>query len=165
MQNIKLYECAADIEAVLNAYFEDEREQRDTLEAVIGQFEAKAQSVAAYILNQEAAAEMLDAHIKTMQAKLKTLQNRNGRLKDYLQRNMQAAGIREIKADNGTFAAKIVKNPPSVDVYDMARLDPAYIREKISYEPDKTAIKSALQNGENVRGARLVKDKTSLRIG
>lgn len=81
-----------------------------------------------------------------------------------MHRQMTAAGITEIKADNGTFSAKIVKNPPSVDVYDMTLLDPAYIREKISYEPDKTAIKSALQNGENIQGARLFKDKTSLRI-
>ena len=150
--------------AVLDHHFDSDTEAVDTLEAVIGQFEAKAQSVAAYILNREAEIGLLEEHIKTMQGKLKTLKNRNGSLKEYMHRQMAAAGITEIKADNGTFSAKIVKNPPSVDVYDMTLLDPAYIREKISYEPDKTAIKSALQNGENIQGARLVKDKTSLRI-
>lgn len=164
MSNIKLYECTADVLAVLDHHFDSDTEAADTLEAVIGQFEAKAQSVAAYILNREAEIGLLEEHIKTMQGKLKTLKNRNGSLKEYMHRQMTAAGITEIKADNGTFSAKVVKNPPSVDVYDMTLLDPAYIREKISYEPDKTAIKTALQNGENIQGARLVKDKTSLRI-
>ena len=164
MSNITLYECTADVLAVLDHHFDSDTEAADTLEAVIGQFEAKAQSVAAYILNREAEIGLLEEHIKTMQGKLKTLKNRNGSLKEYMHRQMTAAGITEIKADNGTFSAKIVKNPPSVDVYDITLLDPAYIREKISYEPDKTAIKSALQNGENIQGARLVKDKTSLRI-
>lgn len=164
MQNIKLYQCTADIQAVLNHHFDSETEAADTLEAAIGQFEVKGQSVVAYHLNQLAEIEVLDKHIKAMQERKKALQNQADKLKDYLHRNMLAAGIKEIKADDGTFTAKIAKNPVSVDVYDMTLLDPRFVREKITYEPDKTALKAALENGENVQGARLITDKTSLRI-
>ena len=164
MQNIKLYECTADIQAVLNHHFDSDTERQDTLDAVIGQFDVKAQSVIAYYLNQLAELDLLDAHIKAMTERKKSLQNQADKLKDYLHRNMLAAGIKEIKADDGTFTAKIAKNPVSVDVYDMTLLDPRFVREKITYEPDKTALEAALQNGEDVQGAKLVTDKTSLRI-
>ena len=164
MNSVTLYECTASIRAVLDAEYESEKEAHDTLDAVVGQFDVKAQNVAAAILNDMAMLDMLDKHIRSIQDKKKVLENKIKRWESYLKSNMEVAGITEIKADNGTFSAKIVKNPPSVDVYDMTLLDPAYIREKISHEPDKTAIKAALQNGKNIQGARLIKDKTSLRI-
>ncbi|MEF1417214.1 siphovirus Gp157 family protein, partial [Neisseria gonorrhoeae] len=67
-----------------------------------GQFEVKAQSVIAYIKNQEITEKMLEEHIGRMTGKLKAAKARNQSLKDYLARNMQAAGITEIKADDGT---------------------------------------------------------------
>ncbi|HGN6457947.1 TPA: siphovirus Gp157 family protein, partial [Neisseria gonorrhoeae] len=52
MTALTLYQCAADVQAALDYYFDSETEREDTLEAVIGQFEVKAQSVIAYIKNQ-----------------------------------------------------------------------------------------------------------------
>ncbi|SUA19959.1 phage associated protein [Neisseria gonorrhoeae] len=49
MTALTLYRCAADVQAALDYYFDSETEREDTLEAVIGQFEVKAQSVIAYI--------------------------------------------------------------------------------------------------------------------
>lgn len=161
--NITLYQCAADVQAVLDAYFDDETERNDTIEAVIGQFEAKAQSVAAYCLNMAATGDMLEAHIKAMQAKLKTCRAREGRLKDYLAANMKAAGIRSIQADDGSFAAKFAKNPPRVDIWDEAQIPQDYLRTKTTTEPDKTAIKAAMQAGREVPGAKLEQSE-SLRL-
>lgn len=161
---MQLYKCTNDIQMALNHHFDSESEQQDTLEAVIGQFEIKAQSVIAYTLNQSKEIELLEAHIKTMQDRLKTLKSAQNSLQEYLKINMQRAGIQEIRANDGTFTAKIVKNPDSVDVYDMTLLDPAYIREKITYEPNKTAIKEALKNGENIQGAKLKTNQTRVQI-
>lgn len=162
MNNITLYQCAADVQAVLNHHFDDEQCAADTLEAVIGQFDNKAQAVIAYHLNQLAEIDLLDAHIKAMQERKKAMQNKADKLKDYLQRNMLAAGIKEIKADDGTFTAKIAKNPPSVEIFDETMLPDEYCRFK--READKTKIKAALQDGTEIQGAKLVTDKTSLRI-
>lgn len=161
--NITLYQCAADVQAVLDAYFDDETERNDTIEAVIGQFEAKAQSVAAYCLNMAATGDMLEAHIKAMQAKLKTCRAREGRLKDYLAANMKAAGIRSIQADDGSFAAKFAKNPPRVEIWDEKQIPDDMMRVKTVTEPDKTAIKAAIQAGREVPGAKLEQSE-SLRL-
>ena len=161
--NITLYQCAADVQAVLDAYFDDETERNDTIEAVIGRFEAKAQSVAAYCLNLAAQGDMLEEHIKAMQAKLKTCRAREGRLKDYLAANMKACGIRSIQADDGSFAAKFAKTPPRVDIWDEAQIPQDYLRVKTTTEPDKTAIKAAIQAGREVPGAKLEQSE-SLRL-
>ena len=161
--NITLYECAADVKAVLDAYFDDETERQDTIEAVIGQFENKAQSVAAYYLNMAAQGDLLEAHIKAMQAKLQTVREREARLKDYLATNMKAAGILKIEADNGSFTAKLVKNPPCVDIWDESQIPDDMMRQKITFEPNKTAIKAAIQEGRDIPGAKL-EQAESLRI-
>ncbi|RPD83091.1 siphovirus Gp157 family protein [Neisseria weixii] len=152
--NITLYQCAEDVRAVLDHHFDSETEAADTLEAVIGQFEVKAQSVAAYFLNLEATEQALDEHIKAMTEKKKALQNRAAKLKDYLSRNMLSAKIKEISADDGTFKASFRKST-AVDIFDEAQLPEEFMREKISYTPDKTAIKKAIESGREVAGAKL----------
>ena len=158
---VTLYQCADDIRAVLDAHFDNEAEAADTLEAVIGQFEVKAQAVTAYWLNQEAQIGLIDQHIKSMQDKKKALQNRQSRLKEYLAFNMQRTGIREIKADDGTFTAKFQKNPPAVAVYDEKQRPEEYwvVKREIS----KSAIKEAIKSGKEIPGAKL-ESSESLRI-
>ena len=162
--DIKLYECTAAVRAALDAYFDDDTERQDTIEAVIGQFEAKAQSVAAYCLNMAAQGDLLEAHIKAMQAKLKAIRKREGSLKQYMSDNMKAAGIHSIHADNGRFTAKLVKNPPRVDIWDEAQIPADFMRTKTTTEPDKTAIKAAIQAGRDIPGAKLEQGET-LRLG
>ena len=161
--DIKLYECTADVISALDAYFDNETERQDTIEAVIGQFEAKAQSVAAYCLNLAAQGDLLEEHNKAMQAKLKACRAKEGSLKDYLARNMKAAGILKIEADNGSFSARFTKNPPRVAIWDEAQIPADFMRTKTTTEPDKTAIKAAIQAGQEVPGAKL-EQAESLRI-
>lgn len=162
--NITLYQCAADVKAVLDAYFDDETERQDTIEAVIGQFETKAQSVAAYCLNLAAQGDLLEAHIKAMQAKLKAIRKREGSLKQYMADNMKAAGIHSIQADNGSFSARFTKDHPRVAIWDEAQIPADFMRTKTTTEPDKTAIKAAIQAGQDIPGAKLEQGET-LRLG
>ncbi|WP_263584045.1 siphovirus Gp157 family protein [Neisseria gonorrhoeae] len=136
------------------ATFDSETEREDTLEAVIGQFEVKAQSVIAYIKNQEITEKMLEGHIRQMTGKLKAAKARNQSLKDYLARNMQAAGITEIKADDGTFKASFRKSE-AVVILDEAQIPAEFAREAVKTEPDKTAIKKAIESGRQVAGAKI----------
>ncbi|HFC3690463.1 TPA: siphovirus Gp157 family protein, partial [Neisseria gonorrhoeae] len=149
-----LYRCAADVQAALDYYFDSETEREDTLEAVIGQFEVKAQSVIAYIKNQEITEKMLEGHIGRMTGKLKAAKARNQSLKDYLARNMQAAGITEIKADDGTFKASFRKSE-AVVILDEAQIPAEFMREAVKTEPDKTAIRKAIESGRQVAGAKI----------
>ncbi|HFB2901427.1 TPA: siphovirus Gp157 family protein [Neisseria gonorrhoeae] len=154
MTALALYRCAADVQAALDYYFDSETEREDTLEAVIGQFEVKAQSVIAYIKNQEITEKMLEGHIRRMTGKLKAVKAQNQSLKDYLARNMQAAGITEIKADDGTFKASFRKSE-AVVILDEAQIPAEFMRETVKTEPDKTAIKKAIESGRQVAGAKI----------
>ncbi|EOG0328214.1 siphovirus Gp157 family protein [Neisseria gonorrhoeae] len=154
MTALTLYRCAADVQAALDYYFDSETEREDTLEAVIGQFEVKAQSVIAYIKNQEITEKMLEGHIGRMTGKLKAAKARNQSLKDYLARNMQAAGITEIKADDGTFKASFRKSE-AVVILDEAQIPAEFMREAVKTEPDKTAIRKAIESGREVAGAKI----------
>lgn len=154
MTALVLYRCAADVQAALDYYFDSETEREDTLEAVIGQFEVKAQSVIAYIKNQEITEKMLEGHIRQMTGKLKAAKARNQSLKDYLARNMQAAGITEIKADDGTFKASFRKSE-AVVILDEAQIPAEFMREAVKTEPDKTAIRKAIESGRQVAGAKI----------
>ncbi|EMS3981934.1 siphovirus Gp157 family protein [Neisseria gonorrhoeae] len=154
MTALALYRCAADVQAALDYYFDSETEREDTLEAVIGQFEVKAQSVIAYIKNQEITEKMLEGHIGRMTGKLKAAKARNQSLKDYLARNMQAAGITEIKADDGTFKASFRKSE-AVVILDEAQIPAEFMREAVKTEPDKTAIRKAIESGREVAGAKI----------
>mgnify|MGYP001940546257 FL=1 len=160
--SITLYQCTADVQAALDHHFDTETERQDTLEAVIGQFEVKAKSVIGYIKNQEATETMLEEHIKQMNEKLKTIKARNQSLKDYLDRNMKAAGIKEIKADDGTFKASFRKSK-AVDVFDEKQIPAEFMRERITVAPDKTAIKKAIESGQEVAGAK-IEERLNLQI-
>ncbi|HEZ8486718.1 TPA: siphovirus Gp157 family protein [Neisseria gonorrhoeae] len=154
MTALALYRCAADVQAALDYYFDSETEREDTLEAVIGQFEVKAQSVIAYIKNQEITEKMLEEHIGRMTGKLKAVKAQNQSLKDYLARNMQVAGITEIKADDGTFKASFRKSE-AVVILDEAQIPAEFMREAVKTEPDKTAIRKAIESGRQVAGAKI----------
>ncbi|EMT1914341.1 siphovirus Gp157 family protein [Neisseria gonorrhoeae] len=154
MTALTLYRCAADVQAALDYYFDSETEREDTLEAVIGQFEVKAQSVIAYIKNQEITEKMLEGHIRRMTGKLKAVKAQNQSLKDYLARNMQVAGITEIKADDGTFKASFRKSE-AVVILDEAQIPAEFMREAVKTEPDKTAIRKAIESGRQVAGAKI----------
>lgn len=160
--NITLYQCTADVQEALDYHFDTEAERRDTLEAVIGQFDVKAQSVIGYIKNQEMTEAMLEEHIKQMNEKLKVIKARNQSLKDYLERNMIAAGIKEIKADDGTFKASFRKSK-AVEILDEAQIPAEFMRERVTVVPDKTAIKKAIESGQDVAGAK-IEERLNLQI-
>jgi hypothetical protein len=64
---------------------------------------------------------------------------------------MQLYEILEVKAP--TFKMNFRKSE-SVEVSDL--LDQNYIVEKVSYQPDKIAIKNAIKEGKTVNGAALI---------
>lgn len=164
MSHIKLYECANDVQHAFEELADiDEQWAIDTIEAVVGEFEHKAISVVAVALNFEAEAKMIGEHIKAMQAKKKAVENRASRLREYLHIQMTRAGIKEIKANDGTFTAKIRLNPESVEVLDEAQIPAAFIKQKVEESIDKIAIKKAIQAGQDVAGCKLVR-KESLQI-
>lgn len=158
--NLKLYELANDYQRALVELPEsglDEQTIADTLEGLEGALTIKAQNVAAYCLNLEAEAEAVKAVGKRVTERAAALEARAQSLRGYLYANMKRSGISEIKANDGSFTARIKNNPPAVEIapdvilpIEFTRLIPAKV------EPDKTKLKDALKAGREIDGVRLV---------
>ena len=50
------------------------------------------------------------------------------------------------------------REPAAGDVLDEAAIPAAYMTEKVTRSPDKTAIKAAIKGGEDVPGVALVEN-------
>lgn len=164
---LKLYELTDEYLQALSALPEsglDAQTIADTLEGLEGTLTVKAQAVLAYCLNLEAEADAVEMAGKRMQARAKALRGQFDSLRGYLHENMTKAGITEIKALDGTFRARIRDNPPSVEVIDEKFIPEQYTRLIPEHrEPDKRAIKEAVEAGETVPGV-MVRQTTRLEI-
>lgn len=133
---------------------------KDTLEAIEGAFEDKAENYA-YIINQLNSDEkMLSDEIKRlMERKQRIIKNRS-RLKETLKEQMETTGKTKIQSPKVTIWVQ--NNPPKVEIKDESLIAKKYF---IKQEPvlDKQAIKEALKEGRKVRGAELIQT-TGLRL-
>jgi len=86
------------------------------------------------------------------------LAKRREALLAYVLTHMQGTGIQSLESDAGEWACKIAKKPPAVQIAADAVIPPQYMRTPPAPapQPDKTAIKKALQAGESIPGVALV---------
>lgn len=156
MSNISLYQMTQEyteaFEALSDADLPPEA-VRDTLEGLQGEIAVKGANVAAFILNLEAEADKVKLVEKRIAERRKALENKADKMRDYLKQNMERCGITNIKALDGSFSATLTKPRASV-VIDNDRALPGDL-VKTKTEPDKAAIKVALESGREVEGAHL----------
>jgi hypothetical protein len=140
---MKLYEIAEKHNTALLAMADieglDESVITDTLEALEGEFNDKALSVAGFFQNIEAEIKAMRDAEKRIAERRKFKESSVTRLKDYLQREMIRTGITKIECPQ--FVISLRNNPESVQIVDES-LIPAEFK-RISYEIDKVAIKKA----------------------
>jgi hypothetical protein len=116
-------------------------------------------AVVAYIKNGEATEGMIDAAIKDLTAKKKAIAARNASLKVYLSANMKEHGITSIKANDGTFEAKLyIDRDESVVIQDGATFPPELCNAPKPPEPSKSLIKAAINAGQPVAGAFIARN-------
>lgn len=122
----------------------------------------KSTSVIGYVRNSELTSEAIKNEIDRLTAMKKVLDNRKSKFKEYVKENMERLDLKKIETELGTLS--VASNPASVEIFDETLIAEEYKKEKVTVTIDKTAIKNALKSGKEVQGARLVEDKTSLRI-
>ena len=128
----------------------------DTLDAMSGELEVKAQNVVMYARNLQATAAAIKDAEEQMAKRRKAIENRAKHLLDYVQGCMETAEVQRIECPH--FRLAIQAKPPSVDVYEPGLLPAEYMRvpETPPAAPDKKAIADAIKEGREVPGARLV---------
>ena len=163
---ITLYQAAATVRDLLEQIDPETGELPEGFEQARAMVATKAQACAAFILENDAQANMVEAHAKALLDRVKTARKRSEWLRQYLHSHMQACGVLSIKSDDGTFSAVLSPGrDKSVEIFDATQLPPDYLREvPAKYEPDKTLIRKALDDGFEVPGARIVaKDRLQIK--
>lgn len=163
---MKLYELVSEEqklnELFLTAIDEETGEIKDneTLEELETELKNalvnKSEGIIKVIRNQESDLEMVTAEIERLTNLKNKIKKEIENFKSYIKFNMKKMDIKKIETSLGTISLRV--NPPSTDVFDKDLIPKEFMREKIerTYEPKKDDIKKALQNGEEVPGARLI---------
>lgn len=132
---------------------------RDTMEAINGELEDKADGYAKVIRELEAEEAGLDTEIKRLQARKSAVSGNKGRIKDALESAMRETG--KLKFKTALFSFGIQKNPPSVAILsENIPLDYLVVPDP---QPDKKRILAELKAGALFDWAEL-KQTEALRI-
>ena len=125
-----------------------------TIEGLEGTLEVKRQMVGYYMANLLATAKARNDAARRMSDSAQVMINRYEKLQRYLIQSMQKHDITEIACPEWTM--KLQRNPEKVIIDDENKI-PMRLQRTIpeKYEPDKKAIKQAIQAGEEVEGAHL----------
>ena len=157
--NVSLHSAADDVRHLLDEIDPDTGEMSPEFEQARALVATKSVAVAAYLLGEERQAEMVEQYAADLMARVKASRRRAKWLRDYLCSHMAACGITEIRDERGLF--KVTRQPErdtAVEVFDAHQVPADYLREvPAKYEPDKTLIRRAIDDGYEVPGAKLVK--------
>ena len=158
MSEIRLYQLAAQhrgLEALADAGDMPEEVIRDTLEGLEGDIADKVRSVAHMIRHLETIAKAIKDEAKAMQDRASRVQNRADSVREYLLFNMLA--MNKSKLDYPEFSVAVRDNPVAVVLEPGALFPGEFMRQPPvpEMEPDKKAIKAALESGREIDGARL----------
>ena len=149
---MKLYEID---EQILNCIDAETGEiiDADMLNALQMERDAKIEGVALWIKDLKAEAEALKAEKIAVEKRQKTGENRAESLKQWLAVALNGEKFKTTKCDVSFRTAK------SVNVTDVFSLDSKFLKFS-DPTADKTAIKKAIEAGEQVSGAELIERKS-----
>jgi hypothetical protein len=157
-----IFEIGAEYQNIIDLISQNNGDLSDDLhEAYINtrdELNNKAKAYIYVIRNKENLISNIDAEIERLRNLKKQTEGEIDRIKNYLSLAVDHFGNFETGLHK--ISNRISK---SVEVTDCNQLPKEYLKEKIEINPDKTAIKKALEQGEIISGALLV-TKSNLQI-
>lgn len=161
-----LYEITQDYLQILSMMEDPELDPQtlaDTMEAVEGELEIKAENYAKVMKNLEADVAGIKAEIDRLSERKKTIENNIKNMKSALQMAMETTGKTKFKTE--LFSFGIRKNAPSV-IMDEPYIENVPERFLKYSEPtiNRSAIKEAIQSGENLEGLAHLEQTESIII-
>lgn len=161
-----LYELTNDYLQILSMLEDPELDPQtlaDTMEGIEGEFEIKAENYAKVMKNLEGDILAIKTEIDRLTAKKKALENNIKNMKSTLQTAMETTGKTKFKTE--LFSFGIRKNAPAV-IIDEPYIENVPERFLKYSDPtiNRTAIKEAIQNGEDLEGLAHLEQSKSLMI-
>ena len=161
-----LYEITNDYMQLMQMMEDPEMDPQtlsDTMEGIEGELEVKAESYAKVMKNLEADVAGIKAEIDRLSERKKTIENNIKKMKETLQFAMETTGKTKFKTE--LFSFGIRKNAPAV-VMDEPYIENVPERFLKYSDPtiNRTAIKEAIQNGEDLEGLAHLEQSSSLSI-
>ena len=157
---MKLYELANDYMALMQAIDNGEIPEEaiaDTLEAIKGEIEIKADNIACILKNLDADVAAIKAEEERLAARRKAKEKTHERIKQYLSLMLQNVGVGEVET---------ARNKITFRKSEAVNIDPTFIAwarvnrdDLLNYgapTANKTEIKKALKGGAEIPGAHLV---------
>ena len=165
---VKLADIEQEIQTSLTALddFEGDEEQRQAIEAALVPYldglaadEAQKVDALAYVSRKlDAEIEFLGNELERLNNRKKSLMNNKARMRGYLLEVMQANKLQNIRGHESTLFLRSSKSVV-LDVPDQD-LPEDYREMRVEYKADKKAIKSAIESGQDVPGARIVESQS-----
>lgn len=163
---MKLYELTEQYEALMDMLCDEEVDEqtiKDTLEAIDGEIEDKADNYAKIMRQMQANIAVIKAEEERLYARRKSLENREQNLKAALKANLEFIGKTKFKTELFSFC--IATNGGKQPIFITDNIDEIpgkYLIPQPSV-PDKDAIRELLESKE-VEWAHFEPRGTSLRI-
>ena len=162
---VTLIEEGFDLE--FGTIFESEEELAKAIDEVQLDLDTKIENIGCYIKNLEAEVEAFKKEEDNLEARRKQTERKIEGLKRYLNGYLMACYPKDEDRAKWKFKSpKVVlgyRKSSSVEVPDIEKLDKKYLKITTKVDPDKTAIKDAIKNGEEVKGA-FIKQNINLNI-
>lgn len=158
-----LYQLTNNYETVLNMLYDEDADEQmilDTLEAIEGEIEDKANNYAKIIKELEAKQNARKEEAKRLTESAKVFENRVKALKSNLFNSMKSTGKTKFATD--LFSFNIAKNGGKQTLTIDGDVPEEYTKTVIENDTDK--IRQALENGEKLTFAHLEPRGESLRI-
>lgn len=159
---MKLYELTHDYLAFMQAVENDEIPEEaiaDTLEAITAEIEDKADNIACLLKNLDAEIVAIKAEETRLAERRKTKEKSHERIKAYLAETLQSAGFAKLETARNKITFRKSESVEVADEEAFIKWATAQRDDLLTYSApkvNKTAIKNALKEGEEIVGAQLV---------
>ena len=150
-----MYELTADYLAVLAMATDGETPPdaiADTLEAIGGEIEIKAENSAIVMQEIKAEADKIDTEIKRLTARKKALETNADAIKDRIYNAMKSTKKEKFKTTLFSFSIK--KNPPKLVIDDETKIPKKYLIPQPA-KIDNAALKADLSEGKKCKYAHI----------
>ena len=166
MSSISLYHAAQEVQqAIHTCVDEDGVIDTDKFDLIQATFQQKAVATVAVFKTIGQRLSVLKSYVDEVKSQIDREERNQDRIKDYLMGAMLITGVEKIKSEDGLLTATLYKDRDvSVEIEDDAVFPASLCNDPKPPTPSKTKIKSAIESGEAISGARIVrKDRLTIK--